>query len=194
MMHARVWTVLIVTIHLCLQIAASLPTNPTTTYEFIETSCSNTTYPDLCLNTLSPYADSIGSDNWKLCTAALNATISSSRVVASTISKIARKKGISKMEAAIVADCIENIRDSIDEMKQSLKAINRIKNRKDRAFQMDNIKTWMSAAITDDGTCTDGFAGTKMSNAVKAKIGRCVVNIGRLTSNALSLINHLEYY
>ncbi|KAA8539806.1 hypothetical protein F0562_026498 [Nyssa sinensis] len=106
--------------------------------------------------------------------------------------ELAQQKGITTIEAAAIRDCIENIGDSIDEIKQSLEAMGNLETAADKKFQMANVKTWMSAAITDEDTCTDGFAdGRKVSANVKNKIRKSILNLAKLTSNALSLINHL---
>ncbi|KAH8486446.1 hypothetical protein H0E87_025454 [Populus deltoides] len=54
----------------------------------------------------------------------------------------------------------------------------------DIQFQVSNIKTWISAAITDENTCTLGFDDRKISDEVMRKIKMNIVNVARLTSNA----------
>ncbi|KAJ6410676.1 hypothetical protein OIU84_007432 [Salix udensis] len=80
--------------------------------------------------------------------------------------------------------------DSIDMLKQSLKALGSV-NGSEIEFQISNIKTWMSAAMTDETTCTDGIDERKISDEVMRKIRKSIVNISMLTSNALALINKL---
>lgn len=94
----------------------------------------------------------------------------------------------------MVKDCIENIKDSIDELKQSVSSMSNLGvSGSDVQLQLDDIKTWVSAVITDDATCTDGFDGVKVSTAVKTAIRNSIVNAARLASNALSLIDSLVY-
>ncbi|CAF1840470.1 BnaC04g20020D [Brassica napus] len=55
---------------------------------------------------------------------------------------------------------------------------------------MSDVKTWVSAALTNDDTCMDGFgqsAGAKA--AVKDLVRGHVIKVSRMTSNALALIN-----
>lgn len=84
------------------------------------------------------------------------------------------------------------MQDSVYELKQSLQAMSKLKG-DDKEFQMANAKTWVSAAITDEDTCMDGFTGRKVNAAVKYKIKNGILGVMRLSSNALSLINKLEY-
>ncbi|XP_059666973.1 21 kDa protein-like [Cornus florida] len=168
---------------------------PTTYTNFIKTSCNSTTYPSLCYKSLSSYAASVQTNPKKLCNAALTVTIQAARNTLDTVSKLAAQKGLTSSEAAAIKDCVENVGDSIDELKQSLKAMGGLGSSTDvdKEFLMSSVKTWMSAAITDEDTCTDGFAGRKVSVSVKNKVRSSILGVAKLTSNALSLINHLTY-
>ncbi|KAM7499546.1 hypothetical protein LguiA_023960 [Lonicera macranthoides] len=159
---------------------------------FIKTSCNSTTYPSLCNKSLSPYASSIKTNSLKLCYTALTLTIKAARNTSSMVSKLAKQKGITRIEAAAIKDCIANMQDSVYELKQSLQALSKLKG-DDKEFQMANAKTWVSAAITDEDTCMDGFTGRKVNAAVKNKIKNGILVVMSLSSNALSLINKLEY-
>ena len=59
----------------------------------------------------------------------------------------------------------------------------------DFELQISNIQTWVSAALTDDDTCVDGFDGRDMEGHVKATVRRHVLKVAHLTSNALALVN-----
>uniref|UniRef100_A0A803LMT5 Pectinesterase inhibitor domain-containing protein n=1 Tax=Chenopodium quinoa TaxID=63459 RepID=A0A803LMT5_CHEQI len=100
----------------------------------------------------------------------------------------------------VVRDCVELtkgavglIRDSLDEMKMVLKSSGaRRRNERGRRnirFEMSNVQTWMSAAITNQDTCMEGFndvqVGKKVDDEVSEKVGYVV----KLISNALSLVN-----
>ncbi|XP_059625470.1 21 kDa protein-like [Cornus florida] len=166
---------------------------PKTCTNFIKTSCNSTTYPSLCYKSLSPYAPSVKTSPKGLCNAALSVTIRAARNTLSVVSKLTEQKGITHTEAATIKDCIENVGDSIDDLKQSLKAMGSLIGAKaDKESLMADVKTWMSAAITDEDTCTDGFAGRNISPTVKNTIRNSKLGIAKLTSNALSLINHLN--
>nr|XP_008377851.2 21 kDa protein [Malus domestica] len=97
-------------------------------------------------------------------------------------------------EKGIINDCLESIKESIDELKDSLSSMKNLGVKgADMQAQLDDIKTWVSAVITDDVTCTDGFDGLKVSTAVKTPINNSIVYVARLASNALSLIDSLIY-
>ncbi|KAK3009822.1 hypothetical protein RJ639_013947 [Escallonia herrerae] len=165
----------------------------TTNTAFITASCNSTTYPTLCYKTLSPYAASVRNNPLRLCNTALTVTIKAASNATRMVSKLAKQNGITSGEAAVIKDCIENLQDSVYELKQSVKAMGSLGSAADKEFQMSNVKTWVSAAITDENTCMDGFSGRKASVAVKNKIRSSILGLARLTSNTLSLINHLSY-
>lgn len=168
----------------------------TATYtNFIITSCSITTYPSLCYECLSSYASKVKSNPWKLCNTALTVSIEAAKNTSSLAKKLYKSNGLSKIEAAILKDCVDNMSDSIDELKQSVKAMGNMKeSSSDVEFQMSNVKTWVSAAITDENTCSDGFDDEEnVSEDVKNQIRSSIVNVARITSNALSLVNNLKY-
>nr|GFD26096.1 pectinesterase inhibitor 10-like [Tanacetum cinerariifolium] len=78
------------------------------------------------------------------------------------------------------ADCIELLGDSVYELKQSLDEMNR-PGSKDSGLVMSDIQAWVSSAMTDEDTCSEGFADDpKMKGVVRGKI----VNVAHLTSNA----------
>ncbi|KAF5480272.1 hypothetical protein F2P56_001035 [Juglans regia] len=159
----------------------------------IKTVCSSTTYPQVCYGSLSPYASKIKANPQKLCNTALSVAIKAARSASSTISKLSKKKGLTRSEAAVIKDCVENIKDTVDELKHSLKEMGNLGG-SDVQVKIDNIKTWVSAAITDEGTCTDGFSGQRVSTTLRNKIRVIILNVARPTSNALSLINTLYSY
>ncbi|CAK7337062.1 unnamed protein product [Dovyalis caffra] len=160
--------------------------------DYLKTACNSTTYPQLCFKSLYSYSSTIKTNDLKLCNAALTVSLEAARNTSKLVKSLSKRRGLSKIEAAVIEDCVEQITDSIDEIKQSLKVLGSLSG-SDKQIQIDNIKTWVSAAITDQNTCTDGFDGRKISHAVKSTISKSIVNVGRLTSNALALINKLSY-
>ncbi|PRQ59849.1 putative pectinesterase [Rosa chinensis] len=159
---------------------------------YVKTACNSTTYPEICYKALSTYARSVKSNPQKLCNYALSVTLKAAKKASSTVSKLSNKKGLTKAEAGVVEDCIENIEDSVDELKQAVTAMKNLGDA-DVQLHLDDIKTWVSASLTDEDTCTDGFDEQKVSAAVKNTINKSILTVARLASNALSLINNLSY-
>ena len=158
---------------------------------YIKKACSSTTYPQECYKSLLPYAFKIKANPQKLRKVSLSVTLNAVHNASSMVSKLLKQNGLTHIEAATIKDCIVNIKDSIDELKQSLGEMNLLSGL-DKEFHIANIKTWLSAALTDENTCTDGFEGEVIDKIVKQKITNIVLKIARLTSNSLSLINSLN--
>lgn len=86
-------------------------------------------------------------------------------------------------------DCIEVMGDSVNLLRKSFGEMSQIKG-SNFELMMSDIQTWVSAALTDDDTCSDGFAGNGMNGNMKNIVRGRIVNIAHLTSNALALINN----
>lgn len=95
-------------------------------------------------------------------------------------------RGIIRLQA--VRDCIDNMGDSVDQLSQSLRELGKT-NGQDFLWHMSNVQTWVSAALTDDNTCLDGFSGSSMNGKLKSAIRSRVVHVSQVTSNALALVN-----
>lgn len=93
------------------------------------------------------------------------------------------------MEA--IKDCLEEIDDTVDRLSKSVKELKNLGESKGKDFQrhISNVETWVSAALTDENTCVDGFARKALNGKLKSSIKARIVNVAQVTSNALALIN-----
>ncbi|GJY71303.1 pectinesterase inhibitor 10-like protein [Tanacetum coccineum] len=156
-----------------------------TSVDFIRTSCSLTSYPTLCFNSLSCKAGAIQTIPKLLAQTALSVSLETTLTTSSSMVKLSQVHGMAPRQVVAMKDCMELLRDSMYQMKKSLGEMNR-PGSKDFGLVMSDIQTWVSAALTDEDTCSDRFANDpKMKNVVRGK----VVNVVHLTSNALGLIN-----
>ncbi|GMY07776.1 21 kDa protein-like [Fagus crenata] len=167
---------------------AATPTPNKQSIEFIRTSCSSTTYPKVCFSSLSIHADFIQTSPQLLASTALNVTRSSAQSTSTMMVNLSKGQGMSPKVVAAMRDCVEELRDSVDELNKSIGEMNNF-NGSDFQFMINDIQTWVSAALTDDNTCTDGFQGNAMNGNVKTLVRGGIVNVAHLTSNALALIN-----
>ncbi|CAI0404898.1 unnamed protein product [Linum tenue] len=162
----------------------------TTNTEFIRTSCSATTYPKLCYSSLAVHASKIQTSARLLVSTALDVTLSSAKSTSASMVKLSRTHGISPREAAAMRDCAEEMADSVDQISRSIDEMAASKGAgSDFEMMISNVKTWVSAALTDESTCEDGFDGKEMAGVMKAVVRGKVETVAHLTSNALALIN-----
>ncbi|KAL6187040.1 hypothetical protein ACLB2K_043156 [Fragaria x ananassa] len=58
-------------------------------------------------------------------------------------------------------------------------------------FQLSNVQTWMSAALTDAETCTDGFEDVE-DGPIKTEVVNKAETVKKMMSNALAIVNGLS--
>lgn len=165
----------------------SSSSNPGAT-SFIKISCRATLYPVLCFNSLSSYASKIQRNERQLAEAALTVSLAKAQSTTMFIYRMSKAGGIKPREYQAVRDCVDNMGDSVDQLKRSMKELDHM-GRRNFMWHVSNVQTWVSAALTDENTCLDGFSGRSMEGNVKAGIQRRIVNVAQVTSNALALVN-----
>ncbi|KAF9671903.1 hypothetical protein SADUNF_Sadunf12G0098900 [Salix dunnii] len=120
----------------------SMADSTSKTYKnYLQKACNSTTYPQLCFSSLSSYTSTIKTSDLKLCNTALTVTLKAASNTSSLVKASSKQKGLSKSEAGAIKDCVDEMGDSIDELKQSLKALGSLKG-SDMEFQIATIQTW----------------------------------------------------
>ncbi|KAF3779311.1 hypothetical protein EJ110_NYTH39469 [Nymphaea thermarum] len=181
---------------LLLVLVSSSSAYPTSSLAFIKSSCSATRFPDLCLKTLSSYASDVQQNPRYLAQAALSTSLTRARSAADFFTKlslhpIAPGASLSHREKGAIKDCISTLSDSVYQLGQSIDEVKHL-SRSEYLFHVSNVQTWVSAALTDQNTCMDGFAGVGLRvSRVRALVRREIVGVAQMTSNALSLVNKL---
>ncbi|KAK8711197.1 hypothetical protein V6N13_146487 [Hibiscus sabdariffa] len=160
---------------------------------FIDVSCQTTRYPALCIKYLARYANSSIRNEQQLAQVALTISLYKARHTRSYMLKVAEElESIKAKEYPAVRDCLEQIEDSVNQLGQSIRELRRCSPETgitdDIFWHIDNVDTWISAALTDASNCVDEFPGRRMSK-LKATIKVKVTNVAQLTSNALALFH-----
>ncbi|KAL6226832.1 hypothetical protein ACLB2K_000792 [Fragaria x ananassa] len=179
------FTLLLLLLLLSHSSAARKPTS--TTSHLVRTSCQHASYPNLCLHTLSTSPAQTPRD---LAQAAVAVSLSRARKVSAFLSQLSHTSSSKpKRQRVALGDCVEQVSDSVDELKRTLEELHHLHEETFR-WQMSNAQTWVSAALTNDDTCLDGFQ--EVDGEVKADVKRKITNAARVTSNALYMINRLD--
>lgn len=79
--------------------------------------------------------------------------------------------------------------ESVDELSKTLSELKHLRG-ETFEFQMSNARTWVSAALTYEDTCVDGFEG--VDREVKDDVKKKITNVAMVTSNALYMIRRLD--
>ncbi|GMI89388.1 hypothetical protein like AT5G20740 [Hibiscus trionum] len=168
--------------------AASKPSAPP--QDLIRSSCVNASYPTLCLRTLSSYSGPVNTPR-DLAQAAVKVSLAHARKASSylTTNVTASSSGKSGRERAALSDCVEQMAESVDELSRTLSELKHLRG-ETFEFQMSNAQTWVSAALTYEDTCLDGFEGVEKK--VKSDVKKTIMNVAKVTSNALYMIRKLD--
>lgn len=147
----------------------------------VRRSCTHARYSDLCLRTLASAKTPAD-----LAKAAVSVSLARARKATAYLAGI--RSGGSKKEKGAVEDCVEELSESVEQLRRTLKELRALRPGTFR-WQMSNAETWVSAALTNENTCLDGFE--EVAGGVKSAVKKKIVNVAQLTSNALYTINLL---
>ena len=184
----------------------AIPVEPTSlarhknpqTMTYIESSCSGTLYPNLCIRCLAQYAKSTINGPQHLAQYALSVSLSRALHTREYLLKVVKEikaKGVknNKREYLIVQDCVNQISDSVDQLSQAIKELSRLNQHQhgstindNMLWHISNVETWVSTALTDASSCVYSFPGHRMSKRA-ASIKVKAMNVAEVTSNALAL-------
>lgn len=154
--------------------------------DLVRSSCVHASYPSICLRTLSSYSGPAKTPA-DLAQASVKVSLIRSRKAYNYLSTI---KTSGKRQQSALHDCIEQMSDSVDDLSKTLSELKHLKSESFR-WQMSNVETWVSAALTNEDTCLDGFKA-EIDGKVRGDVKRKITNVARVTSNALYLINRLD--
>lgn len=158
---------------------------------YTEDACSVTPYRDICIHSLASFSDQAKQDPSKWARAGVSVTIGEAKKVGRSLANLKKNgsglvaRGRNRMA---ISDCIECFQDALDNLHGSL---NVLRNLSVVQFgsEMEDVTTWVSAALTDEDTCLDGFDREKGKRIIS--VLNCVLKVSYMTSNALALVNKL---
>ncbi|XP_054801545.1 21 kDa protein-like [Prosopis cineraria] len=114
---------------------------------FIRSTCNTTDNPDICYSSIPSALAIVG----------ITVALPMVRRVASDVSALSRKANDSY--AVALSICVKTLGTAIDDVGGGLYWLRQLAEAKGRDFEfkMFSLKTELSAAITYETTCTDGF-------------------------------------
>ncbi|KAK7846807.1 pectinesterase inhibitor 6 [Quercus suber] len=155
---------------------------------YVQEACKVTRYPDMCVHSLASFSNTAKRSPSKWARAGVSVTIGEVKDVAQNLKKLKKYRLMKGKNRIALSDCIECIQDALDELHKSLDVLRRL-SKSTFNEQMSDLLTWISAALTDEDTCLDGFEDQK-GKQVKL-LQNQVLNATYITSNALALVNKL---
>ncbi|XP_057533792.1 pectinesterase inhibitor 9-like [Amaranthus tricolor] len=160
---------------------------------FVILSCKTTRYPKMCEKSLSKYVNATNLSHRQLAQIALRVSLTEARFTRSYLMKMAsRLKKDHWKESQAIGECIDQINDSVAQLRLSLRELNRCNDQvsvDDFLWHMSNIETWASTALTDQINCAAVFEGNARGKIVRSRVRAKVKDVTQVTSNALALLN-----
>ncbi|XP_038997327.1 21 kDa protein-like [Hibiscus syriacus] len=141
---------------------------------------------------LSGYDDAIQQDPSWLAHIAIVVSLSKARHMEAYVSNLTRQAN--PRASVALRDYFSNMDNAEDEIDSSLTEMRRLVVLGSEPFklQMGNLQTWMSAALMEEKTSTDGFEDVVERPLKTAVCKRAMKILKKLTSNALALVNSYE--
>lgn len=162
---------------------------------YVEDACSVTRYPNICIRSLASFSNTAKRDPCKWARAGVTVTIREakivSRYVANLKSSFNSTEGKNRNRIA-VSDCVELFQDALDVLHSSLYVLRKFTRQSFDGSRMEDVISWLSAALTDEDTCLEGFSSRDRHEVKRIQLlQNRVMNVTYLTSNALALVNKL---
>lgn len=157
----------------------------------IAKTCSKTRFPNLCIQSLLDFPGAESANEQDLVHISFNLTMQHfSKALYQ--SSIVSYQTMSPRVRSAYDDCLELMEDSVDALGSSLFSIvpesdgnGNGNNNNYKVGSMDDVVTWLSAALTNQDTCSEGFAD--VSDPVKDQTAEKMKDLTELVSNSLSM-------
>ncbi|KAK7259324.1 hypothetical protein RIF29_24928 [Crotalaria pallida] len=154
----------------------------------VKEACKVTRYQNLCMHSLAQFSNIAGRSPSKWARAGVSVTIGEVKNVRAYLAKLKSSGRMRGRNRIALSDCTETFSDAIDELHKSLGVLRKL-SKSTFSTQMGDLNTWISAVLTDEDTCLDGFE-EQTQRQIKLLRNR-IQKVSYMTSNALALVNKL---
>ncbi|CAI0540081.1 unnamed protein product [Linum tenue] len=174
--------------------AASQPASNTLSgrrHAVIASSCSNARHPDLCYSSLAaaPVAAAQMTTQKDVIKASLNVTCAAVQRNMAAIKKlIATRKDLTPRARAAMQDCLVTMDESLDELHVALADLDDYPKQKSLYKHADDLKTLLSAAMTNQESCLDGFSHDDHEKEIRKSLETGPVRVEKMCGNALGMV------
>ncbi|VAI27214.1 unnamed protein product [Triticum turgidum subsp. durum] len=146
--------------------------------------CDGTLYPELCLSTLADIPDLHKKPLPDVICAAVNRTETEVTTMSANCSAYLRGRPLTARDHLAVTDCMELLETTMDELVATTADLQSPSAA--RRPTMDHAMTVLSAAITNQQTCLEGFSYQK-GGEVRRYMEPGIRHIARMVSNSLAM-------
>lgn len=168
----------------------SLSIGDLTIEKMILQACSNIENQASCISNIHNELESTSDLNpTSILTATIKATLKEAKDAIQMITKF-NTLSVSYREQLAIEDCKELLDFSVSELAWSLTEMKKIRAGDKNVHYEGNLKTWLSAALSNQDTCLEGFEGTDrhLENFIKGSLEQ----VNQLIANVLALYTQLH--
>lgn len=166
--------------------AAAHSVKPGQVDKIIQTLCNSTLYKPTCVKTLKNGTKTALSDPRSLLKSSIKATNDD---LVKVFEKVLKLKTEKKEEKDAIAQCKLLVDEAKEELNTSMKRINDTKVNNFAKIAPD-LDTWLSAVMSHQETCLDGFEEGKLKTEIRKNFNSSQM----MTSNSLAMIKSLDKY
>ncbi|XP_057962742.1 putative pectinesterase/pectinesterase inhibitor 22 [Malania oleifera] len=154
-------------------------------------ACTNVPNQSSCLLNLQAEVEKTGTrqNPSSMLSAALKTTLNEAKLAMQIISNF-DSLSISYREQNAIEDCKELLDFSISEIAWSLGEMRKIRAGSGTEHSEGNLKAWLSAALSNQDTCLEGFEGTdhRLENFIKGSL----MQVTQLVGNVLAMYSGMH--
>ncbi|KAL9163133.1 hypothetical protein ABFS82_06G021400 [Erythranthe guttata] len=144
-------------------------------------ACSRTRYPTLCVNSLLDFPGAAAASDKDLVHISVNMTLHKFGRALYVAAEIGNLNMDPHVRSAY-EDCLELLGDSVDLLSRSLTSV---APGGGAAASTQDVLTWLSASLTNQDTCTEGF--NELNGYVKNQMSDRLKDLSELVSNCLAI-------
>ncbi|KAH7521044.1 hypothetical protein JRO89_XSUnG0125500 [Xanthoceras sorbifolium] len=160
------------------------------TQALMNLACTNVENQDSCLSNIQNTLENMETPKPKsVLRSALRNTLNEARQAIEMISNF-NTLSISYREQLAIEDCKELLDFSVSELAWSLAEMKKIRAGDRNVHYEGNLKAWLSAALSNQDTCLEGFEGTdrRLENFIRGSLKQ----VTQLIDNVLALYTQLH--
>ncbi|XP_059289587.1 pectinesterase-like [Lycium ferocissimum] len=153
------------------------------TSKSVASVCSQTDYKKACVNSLTSMANNQTATPKDFIQKAIEVAIQEVKAAMERSASIGKAEAHDPLQKMATDDCKDLLQFAIDELQASFSSVgdSNLHSMGDRETE---LKNWLSAVISYQQTCMDGFTQPELQNAISTSL----LNATQLTDNALAIV------
>ncbi|EOA39982.1 hypothetical protein CARUB_v10008670mg [Capsella rubella] len=162
----------------------------------LKTICSVTRFPESCISSISKLPSSNTTDPETLFKLSLRVIIDELDSISDLPEKLSKETEDERIKSALRV-CGDLIEDALDRLNDTVSAIDDTEKKTLSSSKIEDLKTWLSATVTDHDTCFDSldelkqnkteYANSTIIHNLKSAMG----NSTEFTSNSLAIVSKI---